>query len=250
MIYWRGLHTMTCPEQIICEKRAYKEEKKVHNHAFGHLLFPLKGRLAIQTRNQSAVMDDRKLFFLPPGCEHVFAAQKDWTECLVVDLPVFLTPCLPRLDGNYGRVLEINQDWQALRSLILSESGKKYPAFSNLLHYSFHLLQEEWEPVSIQYLHAHCFEPISIEILAELEHFNVSYYTQWFKQKMHATPQQYLRSLRLNEAKRLLEETDYSLSYIAQAVGYRYQSYLTKIFQQSEKMSPLAYRINRRNKKH
>lgn len=241
---------MSHSEGIICEKRTWEEKKLIHTHDFGHLLFPLKGELSIQTRNQVAVMNDRKLFFLPPDCEHIFSSQKGWTECLVVDIPVFLAPYLPRLESNDGRLLDINKNWHALRSLILSESDKKYQSLNHLLHYSFRLLQEDREPISIQYLNTHCFEQISIEMLAELEHYNVSYYSQWFQQKMHMTPQQYLRLLRLKEAKLLLKETDYSLSYIAQAVGYSHQSYLTKLFKQSENITPLAYRINNRNKKH
>ena len=238
-------------QQIVCEKRIWEEKKRVHTHDYGHLLFPLKGQMFLQTANQSAVMNDKNLFFLPPACEHVFSsAAKGWTECLVVDIPVALAPCISKTDGDYGKILDINQDWQALRSLILSESGKQYPELTNLLSYSFRLLQQDREPGSIQYLHAHCFEQISIETLAKLEHFNVSYYTQWFKQRMQMTPQQYIRLLRINEAKRLLEQTDWSLAYIAQAVGYGYQSYLTKIFKQCENISPLAYRNDKKNKKY
>lgn len=239
---------MSYTEQIVCEKRMWEEKKLIHTHDFGHLLFPLKGELSIQTRNQAAVMNDQKLIFLPPGCQHIFSSRKGWTECLVVDIPVFLAPYLPKSNGNDGKLLDINNDWQALRTLILSESAKEYPSLNHLLYYSFRLLQEDREPVSIQYLKTHCFEQVSIEMLAELEHYNVSYYSQWFQKKMHMTPQQYIRLLRLNEAKRLLRETGYSLAYIAQAVGYSHQSYLTKLFKEMENITPLVYRINNRDK--
>ena len=82
-----------------------------------------------------------------------------------------------------------------------------------------------------------------------MEHFNASYYSQWFKSRMNMTPMQYVRQLRVQEAKRLLLETDYTIADITQAVGYSCQSHLTKVFEQLEQISPFAFRIQNRHKK-
>lgn len=237
-------------KEIVCEKRGWTEEMRVHAHPFGHLLFPLKGQLVIETKTQSEAMSDEKLLYLPAECEHAFGARKDWTECLVIDIPSTMPVSrLSAPDTAYGLILDMNQDWRALRTLMLSEYAHDTPALSNLLQYSFQLLSRQQEPVSIQYMHAHYMEPISIETLARMEHFNLSYYSQWFRSRKDMTPMQYIRQLRLNEAKHLLLETDYSIADITQAVGYSCQSHLTKVFEACEQTTPLAYRTQNRHKK-
>jgi AraC-like DNA-binding protein len=237
-------------KEIICEKRGWTEQLRVHAHPFGHLLFPLKGQLVIETKTQFEAISDERVLYLPAECEHAFGARKDWTECLVIDIPSGLPASrLAAPESAYGLILDINQDWRALRSLMLSEQERDHPALSNLLQYSLHLLTRKQEPVSIQYLHAHYMEPITIEDLAKMEHFNASYYSQWFKSRMNMTPMQYVRQLRVQEAKRLLLETDYTIADITQAVGYSCQSHLTKVFEQLEQISPFAFRIQNRHKK-
>lgn len=54
--------------------------------------------------------------------------------------------------------------------------------------------------------------------------------------------QTYIQKLRLQEAKQLLRETNYSMLAIAQQVGYEHQASLTRIFKQFEGMTPYAYR--------
>lgn len=101
----------------------------------------------------------------------------------------------------------------------------------------------------MQYLQTHFAEPVTIETLAKMEHFNASYYSQWFRNRYSMTPMQYIRQLRLSEAKRLLRETDDSIADITLAVGYSCQSHLTKVFEQNEQISPHAYRTQSRHKK-
>lgn len=52
----------------------------------------------------------------------------------------------------------------------------------------------------------------------------------------------YLNQLRLNEAARLIRETDASISEIAYSVGYRNVTYFNKIFKDEFERSPTAYK--------
>jgi transcriptional regulator GlxA family with amidase domain len=71
----------------------------------------------------------------------------------------------------------------------------------------------------------------------------------WFKGKIGMTPTRYVKQLRLNEAKRLLLETDASIADITQEVGYSCQSHLTKVFEETEQTTPLLYRTQNKHKK-
>ena len=238
---------MGCADQILCERRSWGERRQEHAHRFGQLVFPLRGETRIQTDWQDALLDDTKLLFLPPDCSHVFSSRNGNVECLVVDVPASLTTRAPQLIGYAGEVIEVNGDWQALRLLMLSESERQNPTLEHLLFHSFHLLHSD-VPASIRYLREHCYETVSIETLAAMEHYHVAYYGQWFQRRMGMTPHQYLRLLRVGEAKRLLVETNYPLSQIAQYVGYSHQSHLTHVFKEIEKITPCLYRTQNRRK--
>lgn len=56
-----------------------------------------------------------------------------------------------------------------------------------------------------------------------------------------------LHQVRIQEAKRLLQETDLSMEEISQLVGYTYQSYFTAKFKQFEQCTPHAYRTSIKN---
>ena len=233
-------------ETFLCEMRTYNEVQKVHTYLYGHLLFPMHGGFAIQTKDQSAVMTDRHALFLPPACEHGFFAQSGYTRCLVVDIPADLSPAAYGPERLAGRILTLDGDWRAIRTLLFSESQKTCPSVRPLLDYSFGLLRADAEPLSLRYLRQHYAESVTVEALAAMEHFSPSYYTQWFTRQVGSSPRQYLQSLRVAQAKRLLETTGYSLDMIAQAVGYRHQSSLTRAFEQCEHQSPHAYRSRNR----
>lgn len=78
--------------------------------------------------------------------------------------------------------------------------------------------------------------------MALTEHFNVTYYCQWFYNQTGMTPNAYIQKIRLEKAKELLEGTNLSILEIAQLVGYSHQSSLTRLFQKNEGLSPACYK--------
>ncbi len=88
-----------------------------------------------------------------------------------------------------------------------------------------------------------CFnENISLDILAKTACMNKYHLLRTFKKIFGKTPHQYLKSVRLNEAKRLLENSSLSVSQIASSVGFEFLSTLSQLFHHQYKLSPKAYR--------
>ncbi|KAF0235494.1 MAG: melR, partial [bacterium] len=56
------------------------------------------------------------------------------------------------------------------------------------------------------------------------------------------TPNNYLIAVRIEQAKRLLIETDESMVNISLAVGYSSQSHFTKVFRTFTGLTPTKYR--------
>ena len=83
---------------------------------------------------------------------------------------------------------------------------------------------------------------ISIATLANLMNLDYVYFSNLFTQIFHISPKQYIVRRKLNEARRLLAETDFPVKEIAQMVGFEDQLYFSKVFKSKIGASPLQYR--------
>lgn len=67
-------------------------------------------------------------------------------------------------------------------------------------------------------------------------------FIQNFKQYTQTTPAQYIQSLRITNAKLLLETTNYNVSEISNLVGYENPLYFSRFFKKQCGMSPVQFR--------
>ena len=95
---------------------------------------------------------------------------------------------------------------------------------------------------SMNYISAHFSEPLTLQEVASHMCLNPSYFSRVFKQSCGVTFKEYLTQVRMEEAKRLLGNTDYSLLDIAVAVGFENQSYFTSVFKKNTGLTPGQYR--------
>ena len=66
-----------------------------------------------------------------------------------------------------------------------------------------------------------------------------------FVEEMGMTPIEYLNGVRIEHAKRLLSDTNYSGTKISYLVGYNSQSYFIRAFKRREGMTPEQFRQKR-----
>ena len=88
---------------------------------------------------------------------------------------------------------------------------------------------------------------MSIAHLAQLEGYTLSHYSEWFKARTGKSPKDYVNTLRLQQAKQLLEHTELPIFRIAQDVGFAQASSLTRLFRQRDRLTPQQYRQQIRN---
>lgn len=226
-------------KQIVCEKRSYSSEFLSHEHEFGQLLFPLQGSLHMQTKSLEITLEPDHCFYLPPMHNHVFHST-DRNEFLILDIPTHVLP--GKTESLFKR---LDQQWTSIRFLLLEEAGSKgndSAALMDLTRYVTRKLQVSLSP-SIDYIHRHFKESISLQTLAELEHYHPVYYSSWFKQRTGKSPKVYIADLRLKYAKELLLTTTWSISSISEEVGFENSSSFTRWFVKSECMPPQKYRM-------
>lgn len=83
---------------------------------------------------------------------------------------------------------------------------------------------------------------LSVENVAERFNMTRSYLSRLFKEETGSTYIEFLSSLRLEEAKRMLRETEMSTQDILQSVGYHDAASFHRKFKQMTGMTPAAYR--------
>lgn len=92
-----------------------------------------------------------------------------------------------------------------------------------------------------EYLKDHYEEDISLDMLAEKYYLNSSYLSRLFRQYTGTTLTDYLTTLRIEEAKRLLLTGRYKIYEISQKVGYRNDKYFFRVFRQKTGKSPSEF---------
>jgi AraC-like DNA-binding protein len=83
---------------------------------------------------------------------------------------------------------------------------------------------------------------ICLEVLADVTHLSISALVRRFKKFLGKTPKQFINEVRLENARRLLIETDIAVATIANDTGFTDHSYFSRQFQKLFKQSPSAFR--------
>jgi len=94
----------------------------------------------------------------------------------------------------------------------------------------------------VDYIEAHYQEDIDLQYFANHYYINASYLGQLFKKKVGMSFNKYLNHLRMEEAKRQLQNNQYKIYEIAQNVGYKDANYFCMKFKEYEGISPTEYR--------
>ena len=93
-----------------------------------------------------------------------------------------------------------------------------------------------------RYIDNHYKEPLTLDLLAAEANVNKYYLAHAYKQAYGISPINYMISRRIQAGKRLLVETDLSLSQIAGILGFSSASYFSQSFRKAEGTSPVEYR--------
>lgn len=83
---------------------------------------------------------------------------------------------------------------------------------------------------------------LSVETVCGELHVSSSYFSKIFKQETGGTFVNYLTGRRMEEAKKLLLQTDYKSQVIGNMVGYPEPNYFSYVFKKNCGMSPVKYR--------
>ncbi|REE87450.1 AraC-like DNA-binding protein [Paenibacillus taihuensis] len=100
----------------------------------------------------------------------------------------------------------------------------------------------DWVKRSMAYIQYHAFEGITVQQAAKAAGMNRTYYSVAFAEKTGKSPSDYITQVRLDKAKRLLAETDASITEVAYTTGYSSLYAFTRTFKNRFSITPTAYR--------
>ena len=96
------------------------------------------------------------------------------------------------------------------------------------------------EPVD--YVRKNYMQNICLKELAEITHLSISALERRFKKFLGKTPKQFINEVRLENARRLLIETNIAIATIANDTGFADHSYFSRQFQKLFDQSPSVFR--------
>jgi YesN/AraC family two-component response regulator len=93
------------------------------------------------------------------------------------------------------------------------------------------------------YINGHFKEPIVLREVAEKFHISEYYLSRNFRVVTGFSFNEYVNTTRVNMAKKLLKETNYNITRIAEEVGFNTITHFGRTFRKVVGISPKAYRI-------
>ncbi|WP_078393634.1 helix-turn-helix domain-containing protein [Shouchella patagoniensis] len=95
---------------------------------------------------------------------------------------------------------------------------------------------------AVQYIEDTYNQPISLEEVADHVRLSANYFSNTFKKTMGLPFVKYLAKIRVERAKPLLHDLDYTVYQVASEVGYTDSRYFSRVFKSFEGKTPSEYR--------
>jgi AraC-like DNA-binding protein len=98
---------------------------------------------------------------------------------------------------------------------------------------------------AIRYINQHLYEACRLQDVAKAVKVHPGYLSALFKSETGQSMTLYIRDRKMEEARNLLHTSSYSVSEIAELLGYNSLSYFVKVFRESSNCSPREYAMQR-----
>lgn len=219
----------------------FEECSGAHSHTYPQIMVPLQKNMNICISGKDYTVTAQELCLVPAAMTHEC---NFYGQLLVINLTTNMMDnqklanlTVPLIVSMQGQILQ-------LVDLIQAEirQNPNSRALGHLYSYLYSKLLDNCAPPSIQYISQHYDLPITVNQLADIENYNVTYYNDWFKQQTGLSPSLYLRNIRIDKAKELLRTTEYGVVDIALMVGYGSNAAFTRAFRSITGMTPKDYR--------
>ena len=234
---------------------------KIRSYHLIHFVLYGKGELHINEHIFQLSAGDA--FFIPAGKVSYYEASKEdpwcyaWVSFLGINSQMYLYQLMTSTDDVYiVRGLD-NQKYKERIFEIISLQGVSTSRYFQANGILFQIMAMLFDDINFQesnwgkssvvdevkfYLDINYAEKIKLRDVAKSFGIHPNYLTRIFHEKYGISPKQYLISLKLKKARRLLTTTELSVSVISSSLGFDDQLAFSKIFKKEFAVSPSEYR--------
>ncbi len=234
-------------------------------HVYNQIIYSVRGEGVLIVDGVEHKISKGSGFFLPAKYPHEYysVGNATWETHWISFAGSCVSSVLPALELDkplvfkLGEISTIDSLWNKMLKTIRANDINCGYTNSGLL-YSFlvelnkvitcpagtkenHRL-EQLQPI-IDYIDQNYSLNITLKDLARIVDLSPQYICRIFKECMNMRPFEHLAKKRIFESKKLLIETDLSITDVAKAVGYNDCSYFCVVFKRQEGVSPADYRV-------
>lgn len=236
-----------------------------HLHNCPELVRMRAGQLKVQINTQEHIVDSESLVIIFPNVIHSYQTITPEEDTLIDVLicgqdanngfPRNLSGCV--IENPINPIPFFHPDVDYIFSALIGEIEK--PPNPRLIHAYWQILwlrilpqitiAESAQPnvsdlatTLIVYITEHFCEPLSLELLSKKLGVCRFYLSRIFTQVLHIGFYEYVNTLRVDYAKNLLLNSQYSVLDIAMQCGFQSQQTFNRVFKEICGMTPLAYR--------
>lgn len=227
--------------------------------------FVLEGRIGLQFEDQRVELQKDDVFCLFPGHTYHYyiipsetPLQMNWLALdgsrvmpllnlagVTAEMPFARGKMTPRLKSGMDRMLGAMarfERWNPAVSLELQ--GLACDLLAGLMPDSRSEQAEPsgWIRECMDFMDLHATEGISVQQVAAYAGVHRSYFSNAFTSQIGVPPQKYIQNIRMEKAKRLLVETDATVTEIALSLGYPNLYTFTRAFKSYYQTTPLYVR--------
>ena len=153
--------------------------------------------------------------------------------------------CVKQIDQLLGKLIDLNDGQKGAYQLrtkgvlmeLLSELIEAECFYRPVLRKNSNLQRD-----MISYIQEHFAEKITLKTLGDEFHLSEKYISRYFKEQFAISFMQYVAHLRIEKAKKLLRETETSITDVALSCGYPSVNFFIRSFKEANEMTPLQYR--------
>lgn len=234
---------------------------KIRSYHLIHFVLYGKGELHINEHIFQLSAGDA--FFIPAGKVSYYEASKEdpwcyaWVSFLGINSQMYLYQLMTSTDDVYIVHGLDNQKYKERIFEIISLQGVSTSQYFQANGILFQIMAMLFDDINFQesnwgkssvvdevkfYLDINYAEKIKLRDVAKSFGIHPNYLTRIFHEKYGISPKQYLISLKLKKARRLLTTTELSVSVISSSLGFDDQLAFSKIFKKEFSVSPSEYR--------
>lgn len=144
---------------------------------------------------------------------------------------------LKNLNNETNREIAIRNLLSETWLLLIQELERNYVASE-----SFDTEKQNQLRTMLSFIHSNYSEKISLAEIAAAVPVSTRKANRIFQEVIHQTPFEYLMHYRLNQARELLEKSDFSITEISYHCGFTDSTYMGKQFKKAYGKTPMEYR--------